>query len=379
MRTFPGFGLSVLAACGGSGSGTGPTTIRVTTTTLPPELVMFREGTAGAWQPATPKAATQFELIVQHPYEVSVVCRESSTDVRLWQFARTPEDAHDVSVRCGSPDDLVPITGHMVQAGQLTLGASTMISQRPEWDFFFVAGPGTYDLVARTDAQIAIRRGIVVAGDDVALAPAVDVASDGTAFATAGFSASNAAPDETLSALAHVQNPTLVLAADLPVSALAAVKVAPDSVLTPGDTQTVEVRASRGAMVRSLRRPFRVGGDTAYTLPPAIGNLQWTIDGEQLSASWSSLPELDELLMFAFAGPGSGVRPAYLVSASADFLSATDSSQIGFATDVPGYQADWKIDFARGYQRHLEADRVQGSTIAATSADETIAATARGR
>jgi hypothetical protein len=202
----------------------------------------------------------------------------------------------------------------------------------------------------------------------------VDVPRDGIAFATAAFSASNAAPDESLSAVAHLQNPTLVLAADLPVSPLAAVKVAPDLALAAGDTQSVEVRASRGAMVRSLRRPFRVGGGTTYTLPDAIGNLQWTLAGQQLAASWSAMPELDELSLLAFSGPSTGVR-LYQLSASADFLSATGIQQIGFDTDIPGYQTGWKIDFARGYQRLLQATRTQDSAIATTSSSETIAAT----
>jgi hypothetical protein len=175
--------------------------------------------------------------------------------------------------------------------------------------------------------------------------------------------------------VAYLQNPTLVLAADLPVSALDAVKLVPDAALTPSDTQTVEVRASQGAMVRSLRRPFRAGGDTRYPLPAAIGNLQWTLAGAQLSASWSSMPELDELSMFAFSGPSTGVRPLYRLSASADFLSTTGIQQLGFDTDLPGYKADWKIDFARGYQRSLQATRTQGSAIAVTSTSETIAAT----
>jgi hypothetical protein len=158
MRILPGLCLpGLLAACSGVDGSAGPTKIRVTTTLLPPELVVFREGVAGTWQPATRVTTTTFELVVQHPYEISVVCRESSDDVRLWQLARTPHDPPDVSVRCGSLDEQQRVTGHMVQAGQLTLGDSTSISQRPEWDFFFVARPGTYDLVARTDAQIAIR------------------------------------------------------------------------------------------------------------------------------------------------------------------------------------------------------------------------------
>lgn len=380
MRILPGLCLPVLlVACSGGddpAGATSPTKIRVATTVLPPELVVFREGVTGSWQPATRITATTFELVVQHPYEIGVVCRESSNDVRLWQIARTPHDAPDVSVRCGSLDDRQLVTGHMVQAGQLTLGDGATISQRPEWDFFFDAEPGTYDLVARTDAQIAIRRGIVVGNADVALAPVVDLTRDATAFATVAFSAGNAAPDEALSAVAYLQNPTLVLAADLPVSPLDAVKLAPDSVLTPIDTQTVEVRARRGAMVRSLRRPFRVGGDTTYTLPAAIGNLQWALDAtQQLSVSWSSMPELDELSIVAFSGPSSGVRPLYQLWASADFLAATGIQQIGFDTDLPGYRDAWKIDFARGYQRLLQATRVQGSAIATTSADETIAAT----
>jgi hypothetical protein len=369
----------LLAACGGTSGSSSPTTIHVTTTALAPELVAFRDGIEGPWQTATMKTPTSFELVVHHPYVVAVVCRESTVDpVTLSQIARSPEESHDVSVRCGSLDEPHRVTGHMVQVGQLTMGSTTTISKLPEWDFSFEAVPGSYDLVARTDTQIVVRRGITITSDDVALTPAVDLAQEGTAFAMVAFSAANAAADEAVSALAYVTNPTLTLSADLPEGPITAVKVAPASVLEPSDTQSVQIRASRGSMTRSLLRPFPSGGDTLYTLPPAIGDLQWKVEGGQLSASWTSLPDLDQLTMFTFgAAGGTAGQSFYELTASAQFLATTAVEQLGFDTGIPGFKAEWRIDFAGGYQRYLEARRNQSGVVAVTWDGVAISAAAR--
>jgi hypothetical protein len=373
MRAFLRLGLlcGSITACGSSGAA-GPTTVHIATTLIAPQLVVFREGVDGPWQSATTKTPTSFEIVVQHPYVVSVVCAESLFDpVNLSQIARTPDDSHDISVRCGSLDDVHQLTGKMVQAGQLTLGSEATRSARPDWDFLLVAPPGTYDLVARSDAQILVRRGIAVGADDVALG-LIDLAQGGTAFDTVAVNVTNAAADEMLTAAAYLENPTLQLAAELPVGPVSAVKVAPPSLLIPGDKQTLAVRASKGPMTRSLQRPLTTGGSATYTLPAAVGDLQWKLDGGRLTASWTSLPEHDELAMLAFVGGGGRRQRTYTLVASAQFVAATGVEQLGFDPEIPGYRAEWKIDFASSYQRDFGARRVQGDATAVTSDDEII-------
>jgi hypothetical protein len=115
-----------------------------------------------------------------------------------------------------------------------------------------------------------------------------------------------------------------------------------------------------------------------YTLPPAIGDLQWKVEGGQLSASWTSLPDLDQLIMFAFGAAGGTVgRPFYELTASAQFFATTGVEQLGFDTEIPGYEPEWRIGLASGYQRHLEAWRDRSGAVAVTSDDAMISATAR--
>src|SRR5262245_32746758 len=73
-----------------------------------------------------------------------------------------------------------------------------------------------------------------------------------------------------------------------------AVQFLPEAGLIATDRQTVSLRAStataNGASLRAFRRPFRVGGNTSYTLPPPLGSPQWTVAGTQVAVSWTQLP-----------------------------------------------------------------------------------------
>src|SRR5262249_19755653 len=157
-----------------------------------PALVAFRDGIDGAWQTATMKTPTSFEAVIHGPYLVSVAC-EAADEVATWQVGRTPDDEHTLNVRC---DFAAPRThartGHMAPAGCVQLGEAFAPSATADWDFNMAVPNGTYDLLARTDDRIVLRRAIAITGD-LAVTPAIDATAEGAALADVAFTVTNAA------------------------------------------------------------------------------------------------------------------------------------------------------------------------------------------
>lgn len=329
-------------------------TIHLTALT-PPGLVLFRDGVTADWQPATMITPTTFEAMVTGPYVVAVGCDEDFGSVSR-QFARTPDDSHDLDLLCGAAVGTSKVTGTMAQPGQIAFGPfGESFGGTMPWSFEFDVSDGDYALFAATDDQIAVRRHVAVHGDTV-ITPDVDVAAEGVALAPTAFTAPNATATETLSAsvLAGPSDPTTD-SIELYQGNIATAKVAPQSVLTTDDLQTVSIEATDQDMHRALQRPFGVGDDTAFTLPDRLGAVQWAIDNGQLGVSWADTRPGDDLFANT-AGFGSDdphhLR-AYTLSATESFLVATKIMRLSFATDLPGYQDRWKIDFQSRYNRRI--------------------------
>jgi hypothetical protein len=349
----------------------GPPTIHVFSQA--PQLVAFREGIDGAWQLATMTTPTNFEFEVNGPYVVSVVCQDPISGVmRTWQSANTPDDPRGLASPCRALPSEHAITGHMAQAGHLWLGDSADSSDASDWDFHLSAADGTYDLLATTDDRIALRRGIEVDGD-IALMPPVDVAKEGEDFAEVAFTAANADPDERLDASVFLKMETLELPAQLYAGPIATAKVAPDSVLATVDAQSTLLRATKGTATRSVQRSFRVGGTSKYTLPPPIGGLQWAVESGRLSASWTTLPDLDSLRVSVSKSATNDTLPlAHEMEVSSRFLAATGVSHIAIDTDIRGYQPEWRIDFTLPYKRQLQVRSLRVGEIRTSSEEESL-------
>ena len=339
-----------------------PATIHITSA-FPPSLVVFRElhnGKRGRWQPATQITPNTFEARVQGPYVVTVVCANHPVFVGFnenltWQVGRTLADSHDLSFCDVLPTDH-NVTGHMVQPGFVQIGDNSRRSNVAEWNFSIPVPSGTFDLIATSAVAnaIAIRRGIAVDAD-LAITPAIDLAQEGTGLVDVAFSATNATPDETTQVAVGLLNPTTpFIPARIYLGPLETAKAAPDAALIASDTQSASVRAFLGNGLRAHRRPFRVGGDAVYALPPALDGVQWTITDGVPSLHWATLPELT--IFSAFVG-GSALfplpPPSYLVDLSPGFLAATGIHDFTIDTDIPGFQPDWTIDFTDFYSRDL--------------------------
>jgi len=359
-----------------------PTTVEITTG-VPAALVAFRDGVTGPWQVATRTSSTQFEVVVQGPYVVAVVCDDTRSNIggtfHTWdtfETGRTLADPHAFT-ECDVPVTGHAVTGHMVQAGTVVMGDQLASSATANWNFKLSVASGTYDLIATTIDGLAIKRGIAVAGD-VQVTPAVDVAAQGTALGTAAFTVTNTAAGETLRAAVFLETGTNSQPANLYNAAPATAKVAPEAALVASDVQTVSLRAlsttPQGTMLRAFRRPFRVGGNTSYTLPAAIGNPQWTVAATQAELAWTALP-VQGMITESLSGvaPGGAVTAAYTLELTPSFVAATAPTKAVIDTDIPGYQAAWRVDTGESYDRQMSVQHIENGEFTSLTIDQPVA------
>ncbi|MGN6111364.1 MAG: hypothetical protein ACTHU0_40080 [Kofleriaceae bacterium] len=356
--------LGLAAACG---DGTEPLTIRVTITN--PALVGVLDEAAGAWQvlPTTPGV---HEATVGGPYRLTRVCDDGNF-AYAYQTARSLADPLEIDLSCGggaaAPHQ---ITGTMVQPGAVHLGFRSSSGAATNWPFGIRAAAGTVDLVAVSDAAIAIRRDLAIQGAlDLG---AIDVAQEGEALVATPVTASAAGPGEQLNALVSLSTgPTL----DVFVyhGALATAHRAPDSILRAGDQQTLEVSASatsgRSMTYRSLTRDLP-GTGAQFTLPDPLGAPRFAIEGTQLVASWDALPPHDKVGL-RIAPFGAPVRAQQLVEATAAYVSELGATHLAFDASTPGFDAAWLVDPARS-TRSLSADGADADGVRVSSLEESV-------
>lgn len=339
-----------------------------------PALVAFRDGLDGDWQTATMKTPTSFEAVVHGPYVITVACEDLTTgNFTTRQVARTPEDEHDVMLGCdAAAPSTHAITGHMVQAGRVQIGGASDTSETADWDFALDVPNGTYALMAKAADKIVLRRAIAVTGD-VALTPAIDAVQQGTALADAAFTVTNAAPAETLSASVSLGTPGQKIPFDVYQGPIAAAKVVPDSALVETDTQRAALTATADNERRTLSRPFRVGGTTAYTLPAPLTGMKWEQASGNLAVSWGSISEPASFAVNVSGASADGTKhQRHQLEVSSRFAAETGITRATVDTSIAGYKPEWKIDFAREYTRALILERASNSEIATNELSETI-------
>jgi hypothetical protein len=370
---------TLLLACGTTPDDEEPTTIQLTSGGAT-ALVAFRDGTDGAWQPATMKTATSYEFQVHGPYIVAVACDYDGVS-GVAQIGRTLDEPHDLGTMCPKSSGSHKVTGVMAQAGKMVFGKHFELSTDPAWEFQFFVDDGAYDLLALTDDRIEVRRQVAINADQVLAG--VDVVQQGMPLAQVAFSAANAAAGETLRASVLLGTADSAQA-EVYAGPIAAAKVAPEAALVAADRQTVSLQATTVAAGtvtgRAVRRPFRVGGDAAYTLPSPLSGVQWAVESNQLVVSWTSRPDNDYLVAFASGTSADGrLFTSNELDLSAAFLAATKIKRATFAADVPGYKPAWLVDLTREHSRELDFQNVTSgvTTTIWTTEEHGSAAAAR--
>ncbi len=377
------FVLSIaIAACGG-GHASPPSpdaasspdalpasaTITVTAETTP-KLILFRDGLTASWQPPASSAAGTYTFDVHGPYDLIVVCEDDSAgfpDIMSWQTGGTLADPVSYEAPCFAPITTPPqvdVTGQMVQAGKVALGLSESTSTGASWTFDLTNDPGTYDLIAVADGRIAIQRGLV-ATSNTALAAPVDVVTHGVALAAMPFTATNAAPGETIdgSSAIYSAGKTLLGIYDGPPAGM---MLLPASVLVPGDEQSVDLFATDGGLrSRQIERSYSAGDPTSLALPAPIGDVQFAASPQHLVATMQALPDADIVALSAssfLSSPQQSLDVERDMSRS--YIAQTHATSISVDTDVPGFLAAWRVDYQQAYMRDLSSETVTDTSFA---------------
>ena len=356
----------LVAACGSSegnsapdgpssDGGGEPVTITIETGIVP-SLVMFRDG-AGTWETPSATGTATFEAVVHGPYVVTTVCfsDEFSTQTRLYQVSRTPDDDRVVRTVCDEPPaPRYHVTGTMKQAGSVNLGIfGSDTGNAADWPFDITVGAGSYRPVGKTDTRVTVRPTLAVAGDTV-LTPPIDLAQEGGDLVTVALSVPNAG-GETLYHGVSLDRTSIT--SD---SGIAAVKVVPDSVLAPADQQLVGVFSYVGSNMvpqRTMQRPFRASDSTVFMLPDPVGDIQCSTT-PRVSVTWSSVPAFD-ILELGATTPDTSPRWHHYHTTSASYLTATGATSIAIETDLPGFDPAWGFDATQRFSCRLTASRAQ--------------------
>jgi hypothetical protein len=365
-----------------------------------PLLVAYRDGfdtTAHPvpWTMAPP--STMVTFMAHAAYSVAVVCAVDANTVLTWQSFRTVGD--DVTDTVTEPTLETPcqsagsalqtISGTATGPGFVHVDGDDKATTATA--FTLSAANGTYDFVASDTAakRALITRNFVVNGPTNAGAAAN--ASSGMPLVSITPSLANPppAPDpknpkrNTETVLAQVEvltknnsTPATVFTADfnldLKVNKDQTVTVfaIPDTVLTKDDTQSIRFTGTNHiadtdiTTRRSVTMPFTMGDDVtkgaaALALPPRLATAAvspgWGLDNNnRLSVALPALPALDDLTIETSGTSTDGTKTAlYELHITASYLSATALARPVLDTDIPGFQAAWKIDFTKPYSRQI--------------------------
>lgn len=354
----------------------------------PPALLAFRDQASSKWQAVATAGASTFEVNVRGRYEVVIVCEEVSwSTVIVWQLARTPLDEPLIRMRCNSIDDPgdVPVRepfvvrGTMVQPGLLALGTSSADGVSPNWSFELPTAAGSFDLVMFSEGasgdydQLAIRRGIAIAGDtDLGV---IDLGQEGVQpLVWTPLFTTNLEPDEALYSTVMFQTSSSGIG--LGQSGLG-MRLAPQGILQATDQQWAEVYAvarqfSSSGITRERTRStvaldVRPSEPATVTLPDSLGQVTFQMTADRLVAEWSSLPEHAQLWLGSFS-VREDLQLEHSFWPSPAFIEATGATSATLdLRNVPGFKSAWLHDPADDWYRVLSAERFTSAGDSAVS------------
>ena len=311
-----------------------------------------------------------FEISVSGPYRVVVAC-EGTFSTSIVEHARTAADGALLTHPCSRPHPFV-VRGQMQQPGEVFLGDFGFGASMSVWDFALPADSGTFDLVLLGGDlttgldRIAIRRDLEITGDiDLG---SIDISRESVrALVPTTFTAPNVLSSESRSVSVDVQAGATFASIDNSVlrsESRWTARLVPDGVLRPTDHQTVTLGAYidtddgtvRKISSRSVSQDVRVGGSTSMRLPEPLGPVTFAMTADRLTATWSSLPDHDEVSLSRLSlRRGTVQLLVHELRASADFLEVIGATSVVLdLSDIPGLKSEWRHDPAAEPLRSLD-------------------------
>jgi hypothetical protein len=351
-----------LAACDDGGN-SGPTKTVELDTFGPPMLVAVRQGD-GDWQ-ALAVAGNRYSIEISEPYVVAVACNDVAGLIDSYQFARTPDDEPLLEAPCTGEAPALPgaASATLLSPGRATIGFNSINLAEPNGAFELPAANGPGELVISSPERVAIRR-VQIAG--VTELGTIDLAQEGAARIPAGIIVANGDPEALSLGFARLftEHDTSV---SLGSGEVAALTLIPDSVLGAADRQRVTVsQFATDDTTRSVTRSaIRETTDRTFTLPDPLAGASLAETAGTISATWNELPDHDSLDLAIDQFTETEVFFFHNLNISKAF--AAEVGTIDLDLDIPGFQAAWKIDVTKEYNRDLSAFKQRSDDETATS------------
>jgi hypothetical protein len=375
MRSIALVALVIVSACTEA-----PETLTLTVRGTPATavaLVVVRDGPSADWQPAKKAPLGAYTITVSHPFTVAAVCLESSPGVpdtwHTYEYAYSLQDpVKDGILVCAELANSAPqpIVGTMVQAGQVQFGKAAVRSDTPNWQISTLTPVfPDMDIIANSKDHLQIIRGIDLTAHAL---PTIDVEANGVALLPLAVT-SDATSSETVEARVAVRTPSFVSEpAPIYAGPLDGVLVAPSGGLAELDEQVVTVDASTGTQHRIANVEFTAGDSLAFQLPDPIVHGAWQPLATDVTATpakpdaptrvtWTLLPYGDdgdvEMQLEGMASDPTSptTAAAYHLRVTPAYMNDAVYSSLELTTQLPGFDAKWRIDPTKPYTRTFRA------------------------
>jgi hypothetical protein len=349
----------------------------------PPALVAYLEEGMAGWEPLVAAEGGGFELEASGPYRVVIVCEGSGggrPSIEVKQYARTPEDGRSIEHACARAEHPFHLRGRVAQSAVAYFGGFSRAGFISDWELDLPVAPGSADLVMLASGRIGIQRDIEITGDTQL--GAIDVSPTGTeALVPISFTVSNPRQGELISASTRLETGSTVAMIQSAMSGSGgwSTTLAPERMLRETDRQTAILSAAQlGSSpaaqnhYRTLERDVRVGDPTAAALPEPLGPVTFAIEGVRLTATWSALPEHDELALRWHSITMQETKD-HVISLSRTFLDATGATSASLELrDIPGFKDEWRHAPGSQQAHELTASRTGGGEKALSQVNEWV-------
>jgi hypothetical protein len=357
----------VTGAAGSACSSDGSASLRIETEASP-LLLVHRDDGATAWTSVPVAGKTDFELEVADRHELIIVCERTGAhrQIAVTQYARTVDDGDELLGLCPSYPFVVSAT--VAQPGAVAFGSALAISTATSWQLSLPARAGAFDLFLFGGAYfkletVGARRDIAVTGDlDLGV---LDFSQETMQpLVPRTFTATNARAEEEPSAIPRIVKGEVSFIVPIAGDDATALLI-PEASLTSAERQLVEVSASvRPPRNEALNtdRTFIASPAQAspVTLPEPIGEPSLTHQSPRSIATWTSLPDYDQLVFSRFTSAADRSRKLHELRMSRSYAAATNLAQLVLDfQEIPGFLPEWEL--AAGLEPGFDFSAERGS------------------
>jgi hypothetical protein len=115
--------------------------------------------------------------------------------------------------------------------------------------------------------------------------------------------------------------------------------VVPDALIDPNDFYRLRIAANSPTTFRSASERYMTGASTTFSLPQRLSNVTVAAD----HATWTGTLPSGSLEFFTESFTNTTFNDAH-ISATPSWLGTQTTLAIDF--NIPGFQPEWKVDFA---------------------------------